>query len=245
MKYSSGYYLYLKNGKLLKKKQPYYASTIGRLHTLPVNESPGPGAYFSRKGSIMKGSVKRRPLSLISEKIRIIDKSELGPGSYNAKIEQIKPRIKGISKWVNKPLSKVSQHSASLDTSLMKSMKVFELNGENKYYNVNRKRHLHNVKKKVEYKTPSAKQSDINLDYSNRDCDINSTDFKLSYTLHKTNLLPNSKNIIEKKTFNSIKPRLKQLITAKRKSINNKVLYIHYLEYFYRSCKIKEFTYED
>ena len=89
----------LENGKLTKKKQPYYADNLERKKKNAEVQSPGPGFYedlqcFDKTQS--KGPTIFSKAANNTENIAI---SKPGPGEYDIKLEQIKPRVKGISEW--------------------------------------------------------------------------------------------------------------------------------------------------
>jgi len=108
-----GYYLVLENGKLIRKKQPFFANNLIRSKDLLNRESPGPGTY---------NEVYKTKRAVAFSKTKNIEKlfksTKLGPGAYNINLEQIKPRTKGISEWKKTtPKETIQNDTYSLEMS--------------------------------------------------------------------------------------------------------------------------------
>jgi len=111
--------LVLENGKLTKKKQPYYANNLERLKTNINSPAPGPGyySYATIASQTIKKSQKyniipkrRTPTKNIeNSKPKTNSPSILGPGEYEINLQTIKPRVKGVSEWGKTSIKEVSE----------------------------------------------------------------------------------------------------------------------------------------
>lgn len=90
-----GHYLVLRDGKLMQRKQLYYADNSTRSANV-LNQSVGPAFYcphYSEKTNI------RRPQRNAKAEPTSAQEPKPGPGSYSIRTEQVRPRVKGVSAW--------------------------------------------------------------------------------------------------------------------------------------------------
>jgi len=119
---NKGYYLMLQNGKLIQKKQPYYADTSNRT-TSVIKESIG-GDFYSPPQN-----TERRYIRKFNDKVKGVVSREVkrDPGAYDIRVEQIKPRIKGISVWDKMTSKKFSESCNKVSLSQVEIKEDFSI----------------------------------------------------------------------------------------------------------------------
>ncbi len=114
----AGYYMAIENGRLLRRKQQFFASVSNQpLRSFPPaveteDQSPGPGSYCPpvvlhthkpnqqrRSASEVRAGKLASENAMASSTPRINVVCKLGPGTYNVSSQQTRPRITGVTQW--------------------------------------------------------------------------------------------------------------------------------------------------